>query len=112
MYGYGLLGVGETAQTFFSNNTVRESWRGVGLYEAAGFRVVNNDTLVYDADVFLDEFSFENMVIATDFATQVIDEGTDNRLVGTLAMINNPGVSEDVRAKLGEIRDRLAEKMQ
>ena len=112
MYRHGLLGVGETAQTFFANNTVRDALRGVGLYEGSGFRVVNNDTLASEADVFLDADSFENMVIATDFFTQVVDLGTDNTLVGTLAMITNPGVSDDVRAKLEEIRARLAEKMQ
>ena len=46
------------------------------------------------------------MLVTTDFVTNVLDLG-DNVLLGTLAMINNPGVPDDVRQQLEEMRSGL-----
>jgi len=101
----GIRGRNTSPNTLFANNTVRDALRGIRLLPGAtGFRVVNNDIVSQQVDVLLDGTSFENTIISTDFVTTVTDNGTDNKLVGTLAMINNPGVPEDVLAKLEELR--------
>ena len=105
---HGIRGQNTSPNTLFANNTVRDALRGIRLRPGAtGFRVVNNDIVSQQVDVLLDGTSFENTIISTDFVTTVTDNGTDNKLVGTLAMINNPGVPEDVLAKLEELRALL-----
>lgn len=95
-----------------SNNRLNR--HTVGLFfdsGASGLTALNNRFEASSvSNVFFTPASFENTVIATDFETTVVDLGRDNRLLGTLAMIHNPGLPDEVRRKLEELRQGLAQK--
>ena len=44
--------------------------------------------------------SFQNKVVTTNFGNSVIDNGTNNELLGTQNLINNASVPAGVRANL------------
>ena len=112
----GVYGYGDSPGTRIANNTIVESGTGAyldadDLEEPSNFTLVNNE--FWDSewvDVFLDDLSHDNTVIATDFQTTVIDFGYDNKLIGTLAMIDNPGISDEVRQHLEDVRAKIAAK--
>jgi len=113
----GIYGYGDSPGTRISNNTIIDSGTGVYLgdfyleEDCSDFTLANNE--FWNSrwkDVYLGELSHDNTVIATDFQTTVIDLGFDNKLIGTLAMIHNPGISDEVREHLEEVRARIAAK--
>jgi parallel beta-helix repeat protein len=107
----GVHGYGDSPGTRIANNTIFDSGTGVYLEEASNFTLVNNEFWAsWWVDVHLLASSHDNTVIATDFHTTVYDEGYDNKLIGTLAMIYNPGISDEVRQHLEEVRARIAAK--
>lgn len=109
IFGMLLLDAAEGAHV--ANNRVTANVFGIFVdecvVEATGYTMINNDITAGALDIFLGEGSFENTVIATDFVTSVADLGFDNQLIGTLAMISNPGVPDEVRQMLEELRDML-----
>ena len=107
---------GDTPGSHFANNRVVDA-ETIGLWFLAGANGVTalNNEFINTADevhIHLGPTTFDNKVIATDFTTTVVDEGSNNMLVGTLAMVNNPGVPDEVRAQLEELREELANKHQ
>jgi parallel beta-helix repeat protein len=112
----GVFGWGDSPGTRIANNTIFDSGTGAYLHnedleENSNFTLANNEFWNSGwVDVYLGDLSHDNTVIATDFETTVIDDGYDNRLIGTLAMIHNPGISEEVRQHLEEVRERIAAK--
>ena len=77
-------------------------WVDLCTVAATGYTLNNNDTSGGAIDIYLGPGSFENTVITTDFDTFVVDDGTDNRLLGTSASENNPAA-----AALGGLIDAL-----
>jgi hypothetical protein len=78
-------------------------------FEASGFTAVNNDFVEsWDVDVFLDDTTFLNTIIANDFTTTVADLGTDNKLIGTLASTHHAKISDAARQRREELRKRIA----
>jgi nitrous oxidase accessory protein NosD len=112
----GVYGYGDSPGTRIANNTIVESGTGAyldadDLEEPSNFTLANNEFWNSGwVDVYLDFSSHDNTVIATDFQITVIDDGYDNRLIGTLAMIHNPGIPDHVREHLEEVRAEIAAK--
>jgi hypothetical protein len=112
----GVFGWGDSPGTRISNNTIFDSGTGAYLHnedleEQSNFTLANNEFWNSGwVDVYLGDLSHDNTVIATDFQTTVIDDGYDNKLIGTLAMIHNPGISEEVREHLEDVRAEIAAK--
>jgi len=52
------------------------------------------------------------MLEPNDWLTTVLDEGTNNKLIGKLARIHNSGAPEEVKAHLAEITEKKVAKMQ
>ncbi len=122
--GIDCFGPTSLHKSLVQSNFLNNCEFGVVLEQGANrFNIVNNEFVNSEwSDIWLgiDEInpwtwppeSHDNTVIATDFVTTVVDNGINNKLVGTLAMIYNPGVPDDVRQKLEELRLKLAERMQ
>jgi hypothetical protein len=101
-------------------NTVSSSFVGLLMEEGAnGFLAANNEFSSSWTDIWLagnfdgwtyPPASHDNTVVATDFQTTYADNGIDNHLVGTLAMIENPGVPPEVQQMLIDLRELLAER--
>jgi len=97
-----------------TNNIISNAVPGVGVdSDTTGYSVVNNRFVNSStADIVLcgtslDAFcdggptpSFQNKVITTNFGNSVIDNGTNNQLLGTQNLINNSSVPAGVKANL------------
>lgn len=97
-----------------TNNIISNAVPGVGVDSATtGYSVVNNRFVNSStADIVLcgtvlDAFcdggptpSFQNKVVTTNFGNSVIDNGTNNQLLGTQNLINNSNVPAGVKANL------------
>jgi len=100
-----------------SNNVISNGVPGVAVdSDTTGYSVVNNrfvnsstgDIVLCGtvANAFCDGGtppSFQNKVITTNFGNSVIDDGTNNQLLGTQNLINNSSVPAGVKAqKVGD----------
>lgn len=84
----GLYGELPSAGSRFTDNVVADSvlWGLLLDYYASGATAVNNQfTGSGLVDVYLTSTTSGNTIVATDFATTVLDEGEGNTLIGTLA---------------------------
>ena len=120
----GIICVGPTTlnKSLIQDNSISNSSIGILLEEGANrFNVVNNEFYNSYYDIWLGwesggyaypPESHDNTVIANDFVTTVVDNGVGNTLVGTLSMIWNPGIPDDIRQKLIELREMLADLME
>lgn len=94
------------------NNRVTGALFGVLFSSATGDTAANNELIGSGvADVLLDVTSAGNTVVATDFATAVIDLGSDNRLLGTLAREENASArsaAAEIGAAVAEMLGALA----
>ena len=97
-----------------TNNIISNAVPGVGVdSDTTGYSVVNNQFVNSStADIVLcgtvlNAFcdggptpSFQNKVVTTNFGNSVIDNGTNNQLLGTQNLINNASVPAGVIANL------------
>jgi hypothetical protein len=97
-----------------TNNIISNATDGVGVdsdttgYSVINNRFVNSSTVDIElcgtgVDAFCDGGptpSFQNKVVTTNFGNTVIDNGTNNQLLGTQNLINNSSVPPGVKAKL------------
>jgi hypothetical protein len=97
-----------------SNNIFKNELLGVGIDSGTtGYSVINNRFVSSSiADIVLcgtvantvcsggTPPSFQNKVVTTNFGNSVIDNGTNNQLLGTQNLINNSSVPAGVKNKL------------
>jgi len=97
-----------------NNNTISNGVPGVAIdSDTTGYSVINNRfTSSSIADVVLcgtvanavcdggTPPSFQNKVVTTNFGNSVIDNGSNNQLLGTQNLINNSSVPAGVKTKL------------
>ena len=97
-----------------TNNIISNGVLGVGIdSDTTGYSVINNRFVSSSrADIVLcgtvanticdggTPPSFQNKVVTTNFGNSVIDNGTNNQLLGTQNLINNSSVPAGVKNKL------------
>jgi hypothetical protein len=97
-----------------NNNTISNGIPGVGIdSDTTGYSVINNRFASSSiADIVLcgtianavcdggTPPSFQNKVVTTNFSNTVIDNGSNNQLLGTQNLINNSSVPAGVKSKL------------